>query len=147
MITKQFTKQFDHLMNEIVTQAAVFPPFKEGTLPPYQLKTDYAGWDTGSEQTIITPEIAEALELKSLGKEPLNGLGGIREADVYQIALGLPNGFMFHNLKVCSLPIDEYDVLIGMDVISKCDFAITNQGDKTTFSFQTPSTTTIDFKK
>ena len=40
---------------------------------------------------------------------------------------------------------DEYDVVIGMDVICNGDFAITNQDDKTTFSFRIPSEVEIDF--
>lgn len=42
---------------------------------------------------------------------------------------------------------DEYDVVIGMDVICHGDLAITNKDDKTTFSFRIPSETEIDFSK
>ena len=42
---------------------------------------------------------------------------------------------------------DEYDVVIGMDVICNGDLAITNQDDKTTFSFRIPSVAEIDFSK
>ena len=38
-------------------------------------------------------------------------------------------------------------LLIGMDVISLCDFAITNLDMQTKFSFQVPSTLDIDFEK
>lgn len=146
-MSQAYTKQFDHLLKEIVTDAVVFPAFVKGTLPPMKLYSQNAAWDTGSEQTIISPYVAEALELKSIGKEPVNGIGGCQMADIYQIALGLPNGQLLYNLKVCCLPIDDYEILLGMDIITKCDFAITNQDGKTTFSFQTPSSTTIDFKK
>jgi hypothetical protein len=37
------------------------------------------------------------------------------------------------------------DVLIGMDVICKGDFALTHKGGKTVFSFRYPSIATIDF--
>lgn len=37
------------------------------------------------------------------------------------------------------------DLLIGMDIISLGDFAITNVNGKTTFSFRLPSTSIIDF--
>ena len=39
------------------------------------------------------------------------------------------------------------DILIGMSIISQGDFAITNQGGKTTFSFRMPSSGTIDYKQ
>ncbi|MBR3513186.1 MAG: hypothetical protein IKO12_02040 [Bacteroidaceae bacterium] len=35
--------------------------------------------------------------------------------------------------------LDEYSMLIGMDVIRKTDFLITNKDSKTTFQFRTPS--------
>ena len=40
---------------------------------------------------------------------------------------------------------DEYDVVIGMDVICNGDFAVTNKDGNTTFSFRIPSEETIDF--
>jgi len=42
---------------------------------------------------------------------------------------------------------DEYDVVIGMDVICNGDLAITNKYGKTTFSFRIPSEAEIDFSK
>lgn len=38
------------------------------------------------------------------------------------------------------------DVLIGMDVISKGDFAISNYNGKTQFSFRIPSQNDVDYK-
>ena len=40
----------------------------------------------------------------------------------------------------------DADMLIGMDVITLCDFAITNSGAETKFSFQAPSQFDIDFE-
>jgi hypothetical protein len=37
------------------------------------------------------------------------------------------------------------DVLIGMDIISRGDFALTHKEGKTVFSFRYPSLATIDF--
>ena len=42
---------------------------------------------------------------------------------------------------------DEYDVVIGMDVIGKGDLAVTNLNDRTTFTFRIPSEEVIDFSK
>ena len=41
----------------------------------------------------------------------------------------------------------DVDMLIGMDIITMCDFALTSQGSDTVFSFQIPSTCTIDFSR
>lgn len=43
--------------------------------------------------------------------------------------------------------LTDTDMLIGMDVISMCDFAITDSGAETKFSFQIPSSLDIDFEK
>lgn len=39
------------------------------------------------------------------------------------------------------------DVLIGMDIISNGDFAVTNKDNKTVFTFRIPSIVYIDFVK
>ena len=38
-----------------------------------------------------------------------------------------------------------FDVLIGMDIISKGDFSISNYGGHTVFSFRSPSMGTTDY--
>ena len=49
------------------------------------------------------------------------------------------------NVMALEFDNDEYDVIIGMDVICKGDFAITNLNGKTTFSFRIPSEKEIVF--
>ena len=39
----------------------------------------------------------------------------------------------------------QFDVLIGMDIITQGDFAVTNLGGKTKFSFRIPSQASINF--
>ena len=39
----------------------------------------------------------------------------------------------------------EFDVLIGMDIITQGDFAVTNRCGRTKFSFRFPSQADIDF--
>ena len=51
----------------------------------------------------------------------------------------LPNATIMHNMIVYGADLDEYSMLIGMDVIRKTDFLITNADGKTTFQFRTPS--------
>lgn len=48
-------------------------------------------------------------------------------------------------LPVTGNDLGDVDMLIGMDVISKGDFAVTNVGGITTFSFRIPSQETIDY--
>ena len=46
---------------------------------------------------------------------------------------------MIYNEEVYCSDIDDYDLLIGMDIITQSDFLITNKDGKTTFQFRTPS--------
>lgn len=140
-----FTKNYDKLMGEIVTCAFLFPNYRPGEMPEYKFYSENVGWDTGAEYTIVAPYIVEGLKLTPIGKEPINGIGGLSMADTYIVSLGLPNGHVIHDFKIYCIDIEDYDILIGMDVIQKTDFAITNNNGKTTFSFQIPSSTTIDF--
>lgn len=134
-----FTKEYDKLVEAIVTEAYIFPAFKDGELPPLKFYTENAAWDTGAERTVIAPHVAEALELKSLGKVPLMGVGGDKEADIYKVAIALPDAKIYRDYFVYGIDIDNYEILIGMDIISKSDFVITNAEGHTVLSFRNPS--------
>jgi len=58
----------------------------------------------------------------------------------------LPNKIEVTELDVISDELPDTDVLIGMDVINLCDFAITHHSGKTKFSFQIPSCSDFDFE-
>ena len=79
------------------------------------------------------------------GKIPVYHADGMSIVNVYTIDLRLPSGVMFRKLKVTSGDLKDTDVLIGMDVISMGDFAVTAKDGTTKFSFQIPSTHDIDF--
>ena len=51
----------------------------------------------------------------------------------------LPNGYLTHDVEVYCSDIDDYDMLVGMDIITLTDFCITNKDKKTRFTFRTPS--------
>lgn len=57
----------------------------------------------------------------------------------------MPNNVRFVGTRVSENSIEGGDVLIGMDIITSGDLAITNHGDKTAFTFRTPSCEEIDF--
>ena len=54
-------------------------------------------------------------------------------------------GDIVTNIMAMEFDRDEYDVVIGMDVICKGDLAVTNYNNQTTFSFRIPSNEEIDF--
>jgi len=63
----------------------------------------------------------------------------------YLVSLFLPNRVFFSPVRAARGVVSGADVLVGMDVIGAGDFAVTNAGGKTVFSFSVPPTRHIDF--
>ena len=66
---------------------------------------------------------------------------------VYLVDLTLPMGVTMPGLRVTLGDIVGADVLIGMDVITAGDFAITHHGGRTKMTFRIPSLSDFDFVK
>jgi hypothetical protein len=73
--------------------------------------------------------------------------GGIGESKTYLVNLFLPNKVALAGVLVseCEDIVGDFGVIIGMDVITSGDFAITNTDDKTWVSFRVPSMGRIDY--
>lgn len=147
----QFTITFPGGAEALITSCIVMPAadFSKGEKVTSYYPTDNAVWDTGADTTIIRKSIADALHLKPLIKSAITGIGGIVSSNVYSIHLGLPSGEAVFELEAMELPDVqmEYDVIIGMDVIRECDFAITNKDGNTKFTYERPSKRDLDFTK
>ena len=64
--------------------------------------------------------------------------------NVYAINLFLPNQVAFNFVKVTEGILNDFDLLIGMNIITMGDFSITNVGGNTIFSFRVPSVKEVD---
>ena len=103
-------------------------------------------WDTGSTMTVISDELADKLNLEPVGEMVADTAGGRYIAKKYVISLSLPNRLNIENVMISSGRLGKgIDILIGMDIITLGDFAITNYKNKTVFSFRFPSSEIIDF--
>lgn len=137
-----YRQEYIVLANAIVTNAIVVPTdaeVKAGEQPSLYYYTDSAAWDTGAQFTLISPRVVEALGLKPSGKGQYMGIGGDQESDTYLLHIGLPDGQLKRYVNAYCADLDDYDMLIGMDIITETDFVITNANGKTTFQFRTPS--------
>jgi hypothetical protein len=107
-------------------------------------------WDTGATISVITKSIANALELIPVRTETLRGVHGIKEVNVYYVNITLNNKNITLDTKVAECdklsPDDSVGALIGMNIITMGDFAITNYQGDTTMSFRVPSLQKIDFE-
>lgn len=85
--------------------------------------------------------------MKPIGMIKTNTANGERNSEVFLVNVLLPNKVVFNNLRVTvgDLGKGGPDMLIGMDIISHGDFAVTSLGGKTCFSFRLPSMERIDF--
>lgn len=115
-------------------------------------KTDYpadefrAVWDTGATGCVITQRVIDVCGLKPIGMTKISHADGQSISEVFLVDLRLPhNTLQFTNAKVTKGKLKDIDVLIGMDVITLGDFAVTNADGKTTFSFRVPSVATVDY--
>lgn len=104
-------------------------------------------WDTGATSSMISNRLIPILNPPIVGAKTAHTANGKVETNTYSISIKLPNNVIYSDLIVGSGTISGADILIGMDIISNGDFAITTSNDKTLFSFQTPSTHSIDFRK
>ena len=114
---------------------------------PQKTFTGLAIWDTGASATVITRHVIEACQLQPVGITRTHTANGERESEVFLVMILLPNSVVFRQLRVTvgDLGDNGPDLLIGMDVISHGDFAVTSMGGNTTFSFRVPSMEKIDF--
>lgn len=105
-------------------------------------------WDTGATSSVISPKMVKECGLIPIGKDKVHTAGGIVTQNVYLINIGLPNGILIESVRVTEAQeIAGADALVGMDIISLGDFAISNFNGETSFTFRIPSNKVFDFVK
>lgn len=152
-----FTVTYGGIARTLVTDVSIgaaFDPnaadWKTGVGLPV-LHPVKAIWDTGATNTAISSRVVKALALKATGMAKVHEASHTIDAETYLVCLQLPSNRGFPAVRVTGSPTNDFgddaDVLIGMDVISRGDFAVTNFGGQTVMSFRSPSTERIDFVK
>ena len=71
-------------------------------------------------------------------KAPIEGIYGYSNALLFKTNILLPNNIIFKNHLVYGTKLGSIDMLIGMDIISKCDSTILNAENNIEFSFKIP---------
>lgn len=138
-IYNAFTTQNTNLTNQLINEATVI--FENSSL------TAKALWDTGATGTCISTEVAKRLSLPIAGFTQINTPSGRKTVNKYVIDIELPNGVRIKDVSVCDSDIGEQgiDVLLGMDIITLGDFAVSNYNGKTVFTFRIPSKKKTDY--
>lgn len=103
-------------------------------------------WDTGASNTAISKKVAKECGLIPTGKATVNTANGERTVDTYIIDISLPNNVNINGIQVTEFTaVEGADLLIGMDIMSHGDLAISNYKGETSFSFRIPSTGCTDY--
>ena len=92
--------------------------------------------DTGSTVCGLGPSIVKKLALQSYGKRPLGSATELRMVPYFIFRIGLfgvggsPIPYVFAELNGFGWPEDKsFDVILGMDVLSQCDFEMDRTGN------------------
>ena len=95
-------------------------------------------WDTGAVYSVISRQFAMKLGLTSFDSGRAYTAQGSYDTSVYLLDILLPNKMIVKDLRVSDGEFQDFDFLLGMDVISLGDLTITNK-DATRFAFRIPS--------
>ena len=123
----------------------IFDPAQDGEYP--RVHKINAIWDTGASASVITKNVIDTLGLKKIDDVITYTAAGPKDSEAYLINMVLPNRVAFPAVRVTDGDIAGADALVGMDIISKGDIAITNRLGKTVMTFQVPSSHSFDFVK
>lgn len=146
MEPQSFTSTYSGIVDRLITDCGICQAYiPNPNIPHPKIETFRALWDTGASRSTISPNVVRKLGLQHTGFAKVFHAKGEADTKVYKVNIILLNGTGHTAMDVLEGDLHNFDVLIGMDIISRGDFSITHQGNRTIFSFQTPSTHNIDF--
>ncbi len=146
-----FTVHYNGRTNQLKVKTLISqpsPPRKGAIVPPdiVQSAKEYSGiWDTGATNSMISQKVVDECELKPIGMVLVHGSTGSKYCETFLVNIFLPNRIVINSVRVTKSSITDCDILVGMDIITMGDFAITHYDGKTTFSFRFPSMEQLDF--
>ena len=137
------TNYNDGIANSIITPVVITNVFTKDKVSTKGI------WDTGATNSVITKSTALSLGLIPLSRTRVRGVHGDKEVNVYYVNITLNNEKITLSDRVTECdelsPDSSVGMLIGMNIITLGDFAITNFQGKTTMTFRVPSIQKLDF--
>lgn len=99
-----------------------------------------AVWDTGATSSMISAALARKLTLAPTGTIQIAGVHGVQNARCYSVDIVFGNKFMIPSVKVSEASdFGGFDMLVGMDIISKGKMVIDGIDGKLKVCFQFPA--------
>lgn len=144
---RSFTAKCDGLANVLLSESFISQAFNPIVRPDHITFQKFnAIWDTGATNSVITENVVKKCGLSQIDFTQSHTASGIRTSKVFLVSLRIPNNIIFPSVRVTDGNIaGGVDILIGMDIISKGDFAISNFQGKTVFTFRMPSIELTDY--
>ncbi|MDR2584049.1 MAG: retroviral-like aspartic protease family protein [Fibromonadaceae bacterium] len=137
MSKNSFAIDYDSEIGEIIVNVSAF---NQKTGIGTNLK---ALWDTGANCCVISETIAKRLKLPNIAEVQMKHANGIAIVKTHMLSLMLPNNILFKDIRAMSCkPIHSFDMIIGMNVISKGNMSIVHNKAGIKFSFKYPPTRT-----
>ena len=131
-----FTSSYTGLSRVLANDVRVGEAF-DRKQPPKQLPPQFkAIWDTGATNSAITQKVIDQCGLKPTGMAVVHTAQATSTTETFLVCILLPNKVVFPSVKVSRAVLRDFDVLIGMDIINRGDFAVSNKDGKTVFSFR-----------
>lgn len=141
----KFNGRSDRITTNVKISRAFDPAHPpEPTFPEFETT---ALWDTGATKSVLTKTTVDALGLEPTGIAKISHAGGTSESNTYLINIFLPNNVGIVGLTVseCTNIVGNFGAIIGMDIITMGDFAVTNVDNQTWMTFRIPSIQRIDY--
>lgn len=125
----------DFETRRIITEVVVSNPLTGLTMKCRGL------WDTGGRVSTISQSVIESIGLMPDKKMSyrVQTTTGVHFSAVYPIVLMFDDVGLGCSAMSCEKIIDEVDIIIGMDIITKGDFSITNANGRTEMIFRLPT--------
>lgn len=137
-----FTKFIDRMSGRIITEENIIYDNRKILIK--------AGWDTGSTISCISSEFVMKYNISPKGiAQNVTVIDGKIKSNVYPVEI-LINNSLYMPVDASINPVIHstgIDFLIGVDIISGCDFAISTDENNICFSLRYPSRGLIDFTK
>jgi hypothetical protein len=143
--TIKATGYLDRIITDISVSAAYNPQSPPSPIP--QMVPARALWDTGATKSGLSSNLIAKLSLVSCGTAQINHGGGTSIAPRYMVNFYLPHKVAAIGILAAEVQTakDQFDVIVGMDVIDLGDFTISNVSGATWVSFRTPSCQAVDY--
>ncbi len=132
-----FTTSYNGITNVLRNEVHISKAFdpssisKPLNLKDFGAKTFTAIWDTGATNSVITKKVVNDCGLKPIGMARVHTPKGEGIAPVYLASVFLTNKVVVPQLRMAEGDLaGDSEVLIGMDIISQGDFAVTNKDGK-----------------